>query len=293
MKKIALTFVLLLFVLQTMQAQIKMASKEDIDKFLKSKTYVVLEDNPFSVFNALVSDQLKDIWKITPFEIISYEEFEKKMGDASASFLFVSQAMFGKTKSAMFKSEGGAGDDNNYNYAILNLVLGDASKNLNKMPNICIVPVAYEEVDEDTYEFKLPALIKFMCYYVNFSKSNPGKDIQQIVKENQVELKNYELWFRQGDLAPEVNTLDKIKKYYPYSVRIASEEEIMQAISLNNPKVAFLHKVGPEGTAGAGSACWKFIVTAKEGKPLYFDNHQISADKPDAFLAEDFLNMAK
>ena len=72
-----------------------------------------------------------------------------------------------------------------------------------------------------------------------------------------------------------------------------TKDRIQKAIDESNPKVAFLHKVGPEGTAGDGALCLKFILTAKDGKPLYFDNHKISSSKPDAFLLDDFKNIAK
>jgi len=258
-------------------AQIKTPDKEKVDVFLKSKTYVVLEDNPFSAFNAFVGDGFSGVWKITPYEVISYEEFEKKMGDSRSSFLFVSQVQMGKSEM--------------FDYSIINLVLGDASKNLNKMPELCIVPVSYAEVDEESYEYRFPALIKFIEYFIRHAEKNPGKDIQQIVKENASELKNYELWFAQNDLASNVNTLEKIKKYYPFAVKITTAEEIEQAITENNPKVAFLHKVGPEGTVTGSATCYKFIITAKDGRPLYFGNHKTGTGKPDAFLDEDFKNM--
>jgi len=273
---VSLLFICLPFVIF---AQIKTPDKEKVDIFLKSKTYVVLEDNPFSAFNAFVSDGFSEVWKITPYEVISYEEFEKKMGDSRSSFLFVSQAQMGKKEM--------------FDYLIINLVLGDASKNLNKMPELCIVPVSYAEVDEESYEYRFPALIKFIEYFIRNAEKNPGKDIQQIVTENSSELKNYELWLVQSDLASSVNTVEKIKKYYPYALKITTTDEIEKAINENNPKVAFLHKVGPEGTITGSASVYKFVITAKEGKPLYFENHKINPDKPDALLDEDFKNMTK
>ena len=293
MRKISVVALVLVLMFPLAQAQIKAPSKENIERFLKSKTYVVLEDNPFSVFNDFVSNQMKTIWKITPFEIISSEEFEKKMGDENSSFLFVSQAMFGSKKAVAANTKDEEGNEDAFNYTIINLVMGDASKNLNRMPDLCIVPVAYADVDEDTYEYKLAALIEFMAYYIDYVRANPGKDIQQVVKDNASELKNYELWFVEGDLATNVNTLAKIKQFYPYAVKIVTAEEIQKAIAEHNPKVAFLHKVGPEGTGSNGSSCWKFIMAAKDGKPLYFDNHQIGAGKGNAFLEDDFKNIAK
>jgi len=279
MKKISTVLLMLICLPIILKAQIKAPDKEKVDVFLKSKTYVVLEENPFSVFNAFVSNEMKDIWTITPFEVITYEDFEKKMGDSRSSFLFVSQARMGKNEL--------------YDYSIINLVMGDASRNLNKLPELCIVPVSYAEVDEESFEYRFPVLIKFIEYFIRYSAKNPGKDIQEIVKENASGLKDYELWLVSTDLASNVNTVEKIKKYYPYAVKIVTADEIEKAISENNPKVALLHKVGPEGTVSGSGTCYKFIITAKEGKPLYFSNHTIGSGKPDALLDGDFKDMAK
>lgn len=259
------------------KSQIKAPEKSTVEAFMRSKTYVVLEDNPFSAFNAFVSNGFAGLWKITPFEVISSEEFEKKMGDSHCSFLFVSQAQMGKTEM--------------YDYSIINVVMGDVSKNINKMPELCVVPVSYAEVDEESYEYRFPVLIKFIDYYIRYTEKNPGKDIKQIMAENAPDLKNYELWLVGSDLAADVNTAEKIKKYYPYPVKITSAEEISKAIDKNNPNVAILHKVGPEGTQTGTTEVYKFIITAREGKPLYFGSHKVGAGKPDAFLDEDFKNM--
>jgi hypothetical protein len=262
-----------------LNAQLKIADKIYIDAFLKSKTYIVLDENPFSVLNSFLDSSMKVMWKITPYEVITNEQFEQKMGDTKSSFMYVSLAQFSKTES--------------FDYLVLNLSMGDASKNLNALHDLCVIPMAYQDVDEESYEYKFAAFIKFAQYFIHYSEQNPGKDIKQVVKENQTELKNYELWLTADDLAADANTLSKINKVYPYTVKVVTQEEIQKAIDDSNPKVAFLHKVGPEGTAGDGALCLKFVLTAKEGKPLYFDNHKISSSKPDAFLLDDFKNMAK
>ncbi len=275
-------------------AQVKSASKEDIEKFLKSKTYLVLEDDVFSGFNAWAQENMKNMWKITPFEIINSEQFDQKCSDETASFILISQARFSKTKTSMFSAGTSLFDNSDaFNYTIINLVMGSKSKNLNQMPDLCIVPVAYSEVDAESYDYKYGALVSFMQYYINYMLKNPGKDIEQMVKENTAEIKNYELWLLKEELDANVNTLEKIKKVFQGTVKIATQEEIEQAIAQRNPKVAILHKVGPEGTAAGDSRCWKFIITAAEGKPLYFDVQKITPSKPDAFLEDDFKNLGK
>lgn len=268
------------FSVVTLSAQIKAPTPGDVETFMKSKTYVVLEENPFSPFNLFAAEGLQNYYKIRPFEIINSDDFQKKMTDTKSSFLFVSQARYGDNKQQ-------------YDYNILNLVMGHSSGNLNKMPNLCIVPISYADVDEEVYEYRFPALIRFVDYYMRYISKNPGKDIEEIVKENTQEIKKLELWLVKSDLAPDVNTEEKIKKIYPYKVKIVEPEEIEAAIHQANPNVALLHKVGPEGTQTSSATCWKFIVTAAEGKPLYYANHKITSASPDAFLPEDFKNLAK
>jgi hypothetical protein len=262
-----------------LSAQIKVADKAYIDAFLKSKTYIVLDENPFSVLNSFLDSSMKVMWNITPYEVITNEQFEQKMGDPNSSFMYVSLAQISKTGS--------------FDYLVLNLSMGDASKNLNALHDLCVIPLAYEEVDEETYEYKFPAFIRFAQYFIKYSEQNQGKDIKQVVKENQVELKDYELWFTSEELADDANSIAKIAKVYPYAVKLVAQTDIQKAIYEANPAVAFLHKVGPEGTAGDGALCLKLILTAKEGKPLYFDYHKISSSKPDAFLLDDFKNLTK
>jgi hypothetical protein len=294
MKRLVILIVLFTISL-TISAQVKTATKEDIERFLKSKTYIVLEDDPFSAFNAFVNEKMSGAWKITPFEVISMEEFQKKCGDENSSFMLVAEATFSETKSSLFRSNADILNDmDTYNYFILTLVMGDHSKYLNQMPDLATVPIAYSAVEDDeSYDYKMGVLINFMQYYVRYCSNNPGKDIRALEKANAGKVKNYELWIRKEELAPEVNTIEKIKKVYPYPVKIATREEIEKAITDKNPKVALLHKVGPEGSTKGDAKCWKFIVTAAEGNPLYYDSHKISTSKPDAFLEDDFKNLAK
>ncbi len=294
MKRLLLTIVSLSLISSSF-AQVKTATAEDITRFLKSKTYVVLEDDPFSAFNAFVEENMQKAWTITPFEIINMETFESKCGDPNASFLLVAEARFSETKSSLFRSSTDVFDNSDtYNYEILNLVMGDKSKNINAMADLATVPVAYSAIEDDeSYDYKFGVLIYFMQYYVNYCNANPGKDIRQIEKDNAGKVKNYELWLRKEELPSDLNTLEKIKAVYPYPVKLVTREEIQAAIAAKKPNVAILHKVGPEGSVQGDMKCWKFIVSIADGNPLYFDSHMIDSKKPDALLEEDFKKLAK
>lgn len=294
MKRTVISIVLAFIVFSGL-AQVKTAGPEDIARFLKSKTYVVLEDDPFSAFNAFVEENMQKAWTITPFELISIETFESKCGDPSASFLLVAEARFSETKSSLFRSNTDIFDNaDTYNYDILNLVMGDKSKNINQMPDLATVPIAYTAVEDDeSFDYKMGVMIYFMQFYVNYCSKNPGKDIRELEKENAGKVHNYELWLRKEELPADFNTVEKIKTVYPYPVKLATREEIQAAITAKNPKVAILHKIGPEGSVQGDVKCWKFIVSVSDGNPLYFDSHKIDAKTPDAFLEEDFKKLAK
>lgn len=289
MKRIisCLLFVLI-FIKANAQAQI--GSAAEFQQFLKTKTYVVYEENPFSGFNMVIKDFMNKYWKVTPFAFIEMKEFDVKKTDPNCSFIIITDAVL--TKNKLFNTE----IKYQYTYTLMNLILGKKmalnNKDISSMPDLGSVPLSYSEVEEDSYLYKIAGMLNFMQYYVKYNIEHPGSDYKAVVKANAGEIKTKELWLIKEDLANNVNSLEKIKKIYPYSVKIVTEEELEKAIEDANPNVAFFHKVGPEGTA-TDAICWKFIISAKEGKPLYYDYHKVSNDNPDALLMQDLKDLAK
>ncbi|MEI8202827.1 MAG: hypothetical protein WCH34_07435 [Bacteroidota bacterium] len=278
---------ILLFVLvstlSNLHSQTQFANEQQLNAFLKTTTYVVLEETPFSLFNASIENVMKKHWTITPFKIITADEFTKTNRNPQNSFIYISLAQFS-----------GNNSDNLNTFNILNLILGDKSGNINKMPDIGSVPLSYEEVEDEAYAYKLGGLIMAMQYYVNYKIQHPKESIQDLAKKNVGEIKTKELWLVAKELAPDMNTLDKIKKVYPYKVKLVSEEEIEKAIEEKNTNVVFLHKISPEEAKKNSKAqCWIFIISASDGKPLYFDQHKIDNQHPDGLLSDDFKNFAK
>lgn len=268
-------------------SQVTEATHEQYKAFMKTTTYVVLEDMMFSDFNMAVEENIGDFWKITPVKIIRYAEFKEMYKDSDKSFLMINKAVF--TKGSLF------GTDTETPFKVMSLVLGDRrARDPNKMPDLASCPLSYDDVKEDEYAYKIGGVIQFIQYFMKFKLDNPKADVKKLAKKNNDEINKKELWFLESDLNKDVNTLAKIKKYYPYKVKIVSKTEIEKAIAENNPNVALLHKIGPEGTmSGKQKMCWKFIFSAKDGKPLYYSFHKISDKKPDAFLAKNFSAMAK
>jgi hypothetical protein len=262
-------------------AQDYIPTKADIDRFLKTKTYVVLEDNQLSEYNLVIQNVMPEEWKMTPYEFISWKEFETKRTNPAFSFLLLVQVKFDKDKMST-------------KYNFLSLLLGGEAGSYNQMPDLCSIPISYAGVGDVEYSYKLGIFLRFIQNHVNMLIQNPSLARANILKQyndNISELKGKTLYFLQDELSKDVNTLAKIKKIYPGNVKIVSSDEIQQAIS-DKQDVVLLHKVGPAGSREK-ARCFKILIGAADAKFYYFDYHMITEDLPDGFLASDFKKLAK
>jgi hypothetical protein len=285
MKKF-LSIIIALFITNIALSQVKTATTEQFKMFLNTKTMVVLEDDPYSEFNDVIKAYMTKYWDITPFEIITMEDFEAKKNNKALSFMLISDAMFTQNKTfnndIKFQSK----------YTLLNLVLGGKGNSLNDMPDLGSVPLCYSELEVEPYIYKLGGLLRYMQYYVRYNIAHPNSDVKKVVKDNSASIKTKELWLVKEDLAGSVNSIEKISKIYPYKVKFVTREEIKKGIEASTEDFIFFHKIGPEGKI-SGGVCWKFLISTKDGAPLYFDYHKIEGNNPDAFLEKDFKEISK
>jgi hypothetical protein len=250
--------------------------------FFTTKTLVVLEDNPLMEFNSIIRDVMKQEWNITPYDFISNEDFKKKRLDPQYSFIYMSKVAF-------------ENDKTDAAYRFLNLSLGGDYYRLNEMPDIASVPLAYYDVEEEGYAYKLGILVRFMQNHAKLIRDQPeivSANVFKHYNDNIRSIKDKTLYLRKEELSPEVNSESRIKKIYPYRFEIVTAEDIEKAIKDRNPDVVFLHKVGPEGTKN-NARCYKVIIGASDANFYYFDYHKISDKNPDGFLESDFKNLVK
>jgi len=275
MKKIILLLLVALNI--SAWAQIKVASPADFETFKKSKLLVVKIPNEFSSFNFAIEDVVKKNWTLSPYEIVDASkigDYRRKPGYAILT-----------VKAARFL------DAPIVQYDMLTLELSNPKAQSEKdNPELISVPLSYIDDDSGNYAFKLEAFVRFIQLHVETCLKNKDlKDnaILKYYKKNAPPLKDKILYITKEDLSPEVNTIEKVKKNYPYEVKFASEDEIKTAIATKDPKVVFLHKVGPAVTGKKKARCWKMAFGAADGWLYYFDFHIIKPDKPDGFLKGD------
>ena len=254
---------------------------EHLQQFLKSTTYVVMDDNQLSDYNIKVQDAVKKYWTITPTQCITQDEFQKKRMDSKNSFLILSDVVF-------------TGDFLQAKYSFFSLLLGGKYQVIDQMPVLGAVPISYSEAPQESSMYKLGAILKFLQAHILRLKANPElvkEDLYKIYNNDQKTIKDKTLYLVKEEMSKDLNTEAKIKAIYPDKFTFVTREELEAAIDKNEEGIVFLHKVGPEGTKKK-ARCYILII-GTDSKLYYFDWHMITDKKPDSMLDDDFKKLIK
>ena len=255
---------------------------DDAEKFRKSVTCVVKEDDPFSFYNVEIKDAVDKYWKVTPVKYITVEEFNVMRTDPAYSFLVLTITNFSNDKSGS-------------TYDFLNLLLGADVDDLDQLPEFCAIPLCFSGAPEEEYSYKLGLIIRFMEYHAELVMKNPTLSALRYLKyynKNVPEIKDKTILVRESDLAPEVNTPERIAAQYPYKVRIVEEEEIIRAIEEKQKDVLIVHKVGPEGVKRTGT-CMKTLIGTDDAIMYYYDSHMVDSKNASGLLITDLKRLAR
>ena len=274
--------VLALLVLAGILSAQHVPTPDDLERFMGTKTLVVMQQNPLNTFDSEIEKVMEEEWEITEWEMIPYEEFEEKRMDPSYSFLHLTIVTFEKDKLQA-------------RYKFLNVSLGGDYANLNLMPDLVSVPVAYANAEDDTYNYKLGILVRFIQKHIRLIKEDPDIISSNVFKhynDNMKDVKGKTLYLLSEEMANDVNSASRIKSVYPHTFKMVERDEIREAISSREDDVVFLHKVGPEGTR-LKARCYKILIGASDASFYYFDWHMIGDKKPDGFLSKDLKKIAK
>jgi len=281
MKKI-FAYLILACIALPLMSQVYIPVREDMEKFFKTKTFVVLDRNPLNSYDGQIKEAMENEWTITEFDFIEYNEFEEKRKDPNLSFIMLVNIHFEKDKL-------------NASYKFLNLMLGGEYYDMSVMPDLVSIPVSYRDVEEESYDYKMGILVRFMQNHIKLMYENPeiiNKNIFKYYNDNRGDMANKTIYFVESELASDVNSLSRISKVYDGKVQIVSKEEIKEAIMYKNDEVVFLHKVGPEGTR-MNARCYNILIGAGDANFYYFEYHMINDKRPDGFSAKDFKKLAK
>jgi hypothetical protein len=281
MKKLLLLSAIIILPL-LLNAQAPFPSAEEIKQFLGSKTCIVLEDDPFSSFNAFAKEAVKSFWTITPYEFINIVEFNRRRTNPAYSFIVLTQTNFEKDKT------GGL-----FNFA--NLIQGKKVSSLSDNPEICAVPLSFAGEDDIEYGNRLGIILAFMQKHAKLISDDPsltGRKYLKYYNVNAPEVVKKTILVREEDLSPAVGTTEAIKAIYPFAIKIVTEEEIVKAINEKTPNTLILHKVGPVGENRAGY-CFKMLIGVDDAQMYYYSQHMYKADSPNGLLESDLKRLAR
>ncbi|HOU96610.1 MAG TPA: hypothetical protein PLN06_08315 [Bacteroidales bacterium] len=281
MKKFTL-FILFIFIASGLKPQAPFPTAEEIAQFMKSKTCVVLEDDPFSAWNSFIKEAVNSSWTITPFEFINITEFNKRRTNPEYSFIVLTQTHFEKDKT------GGL-------FNFINLIQGKRVSDLSDNPEICAVPLSFASDDDMEYGYKLGLILAFIQKHARLISEDPsltGRRYLRYYNVNAPQVIKKTIMAKKEDLAPDINTINAIKAIYPFPFKIVDEEEIIKAINEKTPGTLILHKVGPKKEI-EGGLCFKMLFGTDDSNMYYFNQHRISKNNPNAFLEADLRRLAR
>lgn len=277
--KLSTLFLLIgIFLTANLTAQPKLPEPKDLENFYNSTTYILLNDNIFGTYNNRIKTAAKNYWTLTPIRYINKQEFKTKKKFPLASFILETSTHFeGQEDLGVFTS--------------LSILGGHRTGNIDLMPDLATLPLAYDDVDYDEYDYKIGLALKFMQNHINWVNDNPNMENKLLFdhyRKAQIPTKNKTLYMRKNEPEEDLRTLSAIKEVYSGKVVFATAEEIEEVIDSGDKDALVLHLVAP-ATDRNKTLCIKMIISVADANLHYFDFHQINKRrKPGNFLKSDF-----
>jgi len=278
--RVCLASLMFICALQLSKAQLIAPDIKHLRAFVKSKLYVVLDDN-YPGYNTAVKKSL-NYWKATRlgYEFINLSEFPGLINNAKASFLVIQDTVI---KENNFETK----------YVVLKVLMGIRSRRETQLPVLVSFPISYKGQEEKMY-YRMLTFVQFLQHHLEFIEkyeSIPPKEIFNYYNSRTHNIPDKELWLLKEDLAEEINNIAKIKMNYPFEVVIVTPEQLQMGIEKQYLDIAFLHKVGP-GDNKEGKSVIKYIFST-DGELYYFDQYDISAKLPEGLSIRDLKRFTK
>lgn len=276
-----MTFSLLLITV-LLAGQAPFPTQDEIKQFNASRTCVVLEDDPFSSYNIYIKEVVKDSWKLTPYEFISVKDFNVRRLNPAYSFIVITQTNFDADKSHGL-------------YNFINLLQGKDVNLLAEMPEICAIPLSFAGVSDMEYSYKLGPIVAFMQQHARQISEDPSLTLRKYLKyynKNIPAIKDKTILVERDDLAPEISTIEKIRKFYAGKIEIVATDVVMSSIENKKPDTIILHKVGPRGDRSSGF-CFVMLLGTNDGVMYYYNLHLVDRANPNGLLPADLKQLEK
>lgn len=279
-------FLILLFLTLSpdVSAQVKIPTGtiQEVNNFLNTTTYVVLENEILSDYNIAMREAVEDFWTITPFEFIRVSDFHRERHDENKSFLVVNQVYFDRDRSRSL-------------FDFLILTTGGSARTINDMPTLAAAPLAYNGAPASDYDYKMGLIVKFIQNHIITKKENPWlneDNFADFYLQNSGSVQDKTFYVLREELEPDIRNRAAFSREYPHNFEFADKEKIRKLIDRSDPEAIILHKVGPiRGERNA--QCFKIVLDTKNASVYFYDMHGVNNRNPDALLKSDLRTLAE
>ncbi|MCF0191040.1 MAG: hypothetical protein HUJ96_07240 [Marinilabiliaceae bacterium] len=270
-------------VVTSINAQDSVPTEQNYADFGDTKTMVILDDNVMSDFNVKIKDVMSNEWKVTSYDFTTNKHFNSMISDPSYSFLTTTTVTYPEDKTKA-------------KYIYLSLLMGkEKARKVNTLPDLLSIPLAYSNLQDQNYTYKLASFVRFILKHVELMKSNPkliSKTPLLYYNKNIKSLKNKTLYVVESEVQKDLRNEKAFGAVYKNKFKFVTEKEVMEAIENKAKDVVFLHKVGP-GNNKLETRCYNMIIGADDDEVYYFDWHKVNKKEPDALTSKDLKKMSK
>lgn len=259
------------------QAQIN-TKKMKINDFTQKVTKVVLSGNEF--MDSALQNEVAAIWRISPYEFCTHEEFTSLMTSDEYYFLLITYGQFKKESKASIQ--------------FLTLVKGgsEAQNGIDEMLEVVSVPFASAQNPSGREMVFLPALLNIIQ---DFTMAAMEKDSVGYggLSNHVVRLlptDGLTIVFSEYDLCPDINETVR-KEFFSDSVIAVPEEEADQYLLDYADDTVVSYVVAPS-LPTPGAYCYKMLINTTDNRLHYFKRHKITRKVGSGFLAEDLRTIS-
>lgn len=263
-------FCAILPILASAQAQI-VTRKMKFEDFTEKTTKVVLTGNP--LFDTSFKEEIKNNWRISPYEFCSLNEFNKLKEDQDYYFLILL-----KNQSRKEACPG---------IEMLSVLKGgpEAKKGIANMLEVVGMPFRAADFPSGREVTFLPALLDVMQDQV-LASMEKDYDAYGGLATNNTRLassKSKVIVLADTDLTEEAANVVSDEKG---KVKIADEETVDELITKRTPDTLVGYVVSPEDET-EGFYCYKMLIDCETHQIYYYKKHRMSKKDGRGFLPED------
>ena len=228
------------------------------DQFKASKTYILMTGN--AKYDSELQAAVKDLWKITPYEFIGGKEFDAKVSDKSASFLFlvdIGVGSYGQQYNYLALMNGGKKSLSKYNYTDLIAY--------------CPINHFHNEPSNIDCAYRVRNMIASMLQSMEIVQKNDlkgnslkiAKQLQEIYNSKAKNISKRTLLICQDNIGDKLSKSD-IAGVYPYKFEMCSKEKIEQAIKDKSTAYYYFQACVTMNKS-------MFVFDPSNGEVVYFD----------------------